>query len=353
VAQIVWSFELLDPPDPQVQTAIVIIAPRSQVEQFLGELEGQGYLPDRLELPLLDQIRATQVSGDGAWVYAGAGGDANTCLIAWWYGGTLCNLTLLHLPKDEKRAAFFQDQLRQMAWAGELEGWLTAQPRFHLVADPAVAEEWRGLLSGGESVETVPPVPPQELAALTARRTSANSAITNLLPPEYTARYRQQFIDRLWMRALFAVLLVYLAGVAAYLGWAQYAEWRHTNINAQASALGPSYTNTIQLRERMLVLQEQLDLQFAALECWKAVAEHLPSELTLEGLNFERGRRLTLNGLAGNEDLNKVYDFNERLRTSKAKEEPLFSQVHPPTTQIRGQQISWIFACDIRRTEKE
>src|SRR5437667_12621297 len=70
VAQVVWGYELLQPtasPDAmttlegQMQTAIVIIVASSYVEEFLGHLEAQEYMADRLELPLLDQLRATPV----------------------------------------------------------------------------------------------------------------------------------------------------------------------------------------------------------------------------------------------------------------------------------------------------
>src|SRR6266446_5002642 len=70
VAQVVWGFELLQPtatPDAmttlegEMQTVIVIIVARAHVEEFLGQLETQDYLADRLELPLLDQLRATNV----------------------------------------------------------------------------------------------------------------------------------------------------------------------------------------------------------------------------------------------------------------------------------------------------
>src|SRR5438874_1614634 len=57
VAQIVWGFELLAHPGAEMQTAVVIIIGRSRVEEFLGQLEGHGYLADRLELPFLDQLR--------------------------------------------------------------------------------------------------------------------------------------------------------------------------------------------------------------------------------------------------------------------------------------------------------
>src|SRR5437667_4787511 len=62
VAQIVWGFELLNPTATdamatleagEMQTVIVIIVARAYVEEFLGQLESQDYLADRLELPLL------------------------------------------------------------------------------------------------------------------------------------------------------------------------------------------------------------------------------------------------------------------------------------------------------------
>src|ERR1044072_4473508 len=50
-AQIVWTFESLPRRAGQPQTAIVVIAPRNIVEEYLGKLETDGYLADRLEVP--------------------------------------------------------------------------------------------------------------------------------------------------------------------------------------------------------------------------------------------------------------------------------------------------------------
>ena len=86
VAQIVWSVEIIPtqstvPSD--LQTVVVVIIARSRVEEFLGKLEGQGYLADRLELPFLHQLLATRVEGDGAWIYPRVMGDKTDCLVAW------------------------------------------------------------------------------------------------------------------------------------------------------------------------------------------------------------------------------------------------------------------------------
>ncbi|HVV73724.1 MAG TPA: hypothetical protein VHI52_19825, partial [Verrucomicrobiae bacterium] len=69
VTQAVWSFHTLPHVEDNLQTVIVMVVARSIVEEFLGKLEAQGYLADRLELPLLDQLQTTAITEDGAWIY--------------------------------------------------------------------------------------------------------------------------------------------------------------------------------------------------------------------------------------------------------------------------------------------
>ena len=66
----------------------------------------------------------------------------------------------------------------------------------------------------------------------------------------------------------------------------------------KVSDISQSYTNAIKLREQTRVMQDQLSLQYAALDCWKAVAELLPEDLTLDGMRFEKGKTLTIFGSA-------------------------------------------------------
>src|SRR6266850_4563462 len=126
VTQLVWSYELLpriqqgrlgEELNPhatgELQTVVVIMAARHHIEEYLGQIEGQGYLSDRLELPLLDELRATKVKRDGAWIFPSVGGREAICMVAWWYDGVLQNLSLIHLPRDETRAAILQEQLAQ------------------------------------------------------------------------------------------------------------------------------------------------------------------------------------------------------------------------------------------------
>ncbi|MGD0743579.1 MAG: hypothetical protein ABSA45_00340, partial [Verrucomicrobiota bacterium] len=218
VTQIVWTMHLLsasaalrrDEPPPEggeaaagnLQTIIVVIAARSAVEEFLGKLEGRGFMADRLEVPFLDQLEMDGATRQpeaeaGVWIYPLLLGSQNAALVAWWCGGALRNLSFVALPPAGDRAAELKKQLALQAWSGELDGWLTAPPNWHLVADPVNAAEWEKVLREGlgEPVRVSPPLPPADLAGRTARRAAAASERANLLPAEFSGRYHQQFVD--------------------------------------------------------------------------------------------------------------------------------------------------------------
>src|SRR4029079_10855287 len=133
-----------------------------------------GYLADKLELPLIDLLQATNINEDGVWIYPGENGSGGPCVVAWWYGGVLHNISLISLPAGEQRGAILQNQLVQIMWAGEMEGWITSTPKFHLVADDAVAAAWRNYLPAGYPIETVVPPPATEIANRTARRAASD-----------------------------------------------------------------------------------------------------------------------------------------------------------------------------------
>ena len=291
VAQIVWSFETLAHSAGDMQTVIVIVVARQVVEEFLGQLEAQQYMADQLELPLVDLLQATKVTGEGVWIYPDQASGVS-CLVAWWYGGVLQNISLVSLPKGEQRGASLQTQLVQIMWAGELEGWITSPPKFHIVAHGEAAEEWRRSVPSDHEVEIVEPPSVNEIATRTARRAASDKPRVALMPPEYAARYKQRFVDRLWMRGLGAVLLLYIFAVLIYFALVQVASFQLGGVESQITGLGESYTNTLRLKERVKVLQDQMDLQFAALDCYRAIADKLPPDLTLNTMNFDRGRKL-------------------------------------------------------------
>ena len=357
VTQAVWTMHVIPPaaaatqpatPDKSpMQTVAVTIAPRSAVEELLGQLEGQGFMADRLEVPELDQLEATDIREDGAWIYPSQG-DSNRALVAWWYGGVLQNLALLTVSGPDPAVAL-RDQLMQMAWGGELEDWLTSPPLWHLVAEGAVAHEWEQWLRTAldQPVQTIAPVSGSALAALNARRATAASPQTNLLPLEFADRYRQKFVDRLWLRGLGAALVLYGVGCVIYFIALGFLRFQTSGVENQVNLINTGYTNALQIKARFDVLKERQELKFAALDCYEKTAELMPEGLMLESLNFSDGKKLMLSGTAPAQQVDSVIDFSGKLRKATKNGQPLFSSDHavPLITHVNpvNSTVTWSF----------
>lgn len=303
----------------------------------------------------LDQLLATKVRDNGVWVYPGLGPRGQACLAAWWYDGVLRNLTLLHVPPEPEAGRYLRQQLAQMAWAGEVDGWVTAPPRWHLVAGPQLAVTWEPWLRGdGEPVEMVAETTAAELAERTARRATGSAEYIGLLPGEYAARYRQQFIDRIWMRGLGAVLAMVVAGTLVYMAALTIRRVQVDKLESHSLAQGVLYTNVMKIKAEVQVLQDQVDLQYAALECWKAAATLLPSELTLDGVNFQRGKTVTIFGSGPAEASKSAGDYCEALGKVTYKDQPLFSKVSTPDLRNNpGQGLRWSLTAELKRNITE
>ncbi len=353
--QAVWTFELLPGKLGPLRTAVVTIVERTYIEQFLGKLEEQGYQADRLEVPFVDQLLATKTVANGVWVYPGLGADQEGCVVAWWYGGVLYNVSLLRVPPEPEAGRYLRRQLGQMGWAGEVEGWLTAPPRWHLVAGPELAVTWEPWLrEEGQAVERVSPLSSADLAARSARRAVAANDRPRLLPSEYAARYRQQFIDRIWMRCLGAVMMVILVGTVGYLGVLQFYKYRIGTVETEVNRKRADYDKAMKIMAEVRMLQDQVDLQYAALECWKAVATLLPEELTLDSINFQRGRTLTVSGHGPEGAGPRATDYNEALRNATYKDEKIFSKVMAPDIRPQPNEgIRWTLTAEVKRANPE
>jgi hypothetical protein len=244
-----------------------------------------------------------------------------------------------------------------MAWAGELEGWLTSLPHWTLVADEEAVAEWESPLRRGldAPVHLVTPLKSTELAARTAKRAVEADSRSNLVPPEYAARYRNQFVDRLWIRGLLAVGAVYVAGVFIYFGIVGVQEFRVSRLETKVAGMGATYTNAIQLKERYQVLKTRQELKFAALDCWKVTAELLPESAQLDSFGFSDGRKLSLSGTAPSEGANALIDFYGAMQKATLNGQPMFDRDKGQalSQQARGGNIFWSFALELKRTERE
>ena len=363
VTQVVWTMHVFgthtapakgDAAPESLQTVIVVIAERRAVEEFLGKLEREGFLADRLETPMLDQLEAVATNDDGAWLFPFSLGGQVAALVAVRSGGALRNLSFVTLPPAGDRAQELKDQLAHLAWAGELEGWLTASLKWHLVADPVNATEWETVLRAAlnEPVPIVAPPAPAELAARTAKRAAA-AGKSNLLPEEFTVRYHQQFVDRLWLRGLAYAGVAYAFCLVIYFCATAVLGFQTEKVEKRVAASSAAYTNALQLKAVYGVLKERQQLKYAALDCWQWVAEELPLTITLQRFSFGDGQRVSLGGTAPQEQVNTLFDFNTALKKKKINDQFVFDQQKGDTVSPRfsGNVGTWSFSLELVHAE--
>ena len=219
-----------------------------------------------------------------------------------------------------------------------------------------MADEWQAVLRGGLTgpVEVLPPVAPPELAAHTARRAMAAGPDAALLPAEYATRYHQQFVDRLWLRGLIATGVLYAIGVVIYFCATAVLGYQTGKVERQAAAISGSFTNALQLKARYEVLKERQDLKYAALDCWKLVADKLPEGISLQRFSFGDGRKLTLSGMVAQDQLSQITDFYDALRKATLNGQPMFKTTEGESlsSRLTGNQVSWNFSLELRHASE-
>lgn len=360
VTQIVWSaYSLGEGDDAGMQTVLVVIAELEAAETFLGQLEESGLFVDRLDVSTVDQLMALKPEGDGAWIMPEMTGVPNKALVGWWFGGVLRSLGLIELPAEDSARASLRNQLMQMAWAGEIEGWLTQTPKWHLYAGPETRDAWLAALVSelGDEIESAEPPAPAELALSCANRAAQQPGpmLRGLLPGIFATRYRQQFTDRLWMRGLGAVMALYVAGVLIYFGVLSVQNWRLDSVEKQAKQLAPAYTNALDLKATFDVLNDLHELKYAALDCWKLTSELIPEGVVVDSLIFSEGSSLKLNGTAPENAVDDLIDFSADLRNVKVDGKPVFQpeqgQLLEYRKSPRADQVKWNFGLVLKRSE--
>lgn len=350
-AQVVWTVESVAHPDATQQTALVTIAARSTVEAFVESLEQGGYMPDRIELPMVRRLLSKPVEGNLLRIVLDGSGAQQVALLGWWTDSVLRDVSLIRLPV-QGAAELLLAQLNGTAWAAELDGWLALLPSVTVVAPLSEAaplvEALRGWCSQPVSIE--PPGAEPDLAQLTANH-ALHPSPASLIPEEVRTRQQRQYVDSLWVKGLTALAITYLAGVFVYLAVLTYQKSSVETLRNETRSMALQYTNTLQLKARVRVLQEQVALRFAALDCWNAVVEKLPEALTLAQLDFKNGRTLLISGNASEGDRAEVTRFNDLLRAVSSEGKPLFSEVKPATMTPRGALLAWSFEAELRREE--
>ena len=129
----------------------------------------------------------------------------------------LQNITQLSLSSREHLNELTSN-LTATTWAGELEGWLTGETDWHLVASNEEAEEWLSILNdwAGKGVQVEEPPDSNALAAAAAARAERPLTQGNLLPIDRQARYHRDDVDRVWGNVLIWTVMLYVVFLSVY-----------------------------------------------------------------------------------------------------------------------------------------
>jgi hypothetical protein len=129
--------------------------------------------------------------------------------------------------------------------------------------------------------------------------------------------------------------------------------YRTSAVEDLAAERGPIYTNALQLKAKFQVLKDRQDLKFAALDCWKVVAELLPDGVTLDGYTFSEGKKLTLSGSAPSDQTKQLLDFDADIRKVAPNGQLLFDSNAGDHIQwdVRGNVANWHCVLELKRSE--
>ena len=130
-------------------------------------------------------------------------------------------------------------------------------------------------------------------------------------------------------------------------------QYQTDKVQSQVAALSGAYTNALQMKERVRILLEQVNLKFAALDCLKTASEKLPPELTLASFSFSKGDRVSLRGTAPNDSQSKITEYSDALSKALSNGAPLFSQVNPPEIRVNANTATWTFDCTLQPSQSE
>jgi hypothetical protein len=140
-----------------------------------------------------------------------------------------------------------------------------------------------------------------------------------------------------------------------YFSAVGFRGWQTGKVESEVAQIANTYTNAVQLQARFGVLKERAQLKYAALDCWKLMAQELPQGVLLQRMSFSDGHRLTLSGSTTPDMVNTLFDFDTALRKVKLADQPVFDpqsgdHVNPRTA---GNATTWSLSMDLLHTEKE
>jgi Tfp pilus assembly protein PilN len=198
-------------------------------------------------------------------------------------------------------------------------------------ASPAVlVEKLReacGVEVDSRSLDSLPP-----LTEGLARRTAAKGdTALNLAPPEWRTQESGRRTKKSLLIASVAFLVVWLAGVSAFIGGLKIQENRRDQMKSSVAVLEQSAAKVKELKDKISSFEQYADRSRSALECLREITALLPQGVDLSSFSYKKGSTLSLRGECGTPE--PIYSYVQALQQS-----PLFTEVKTEGVRSKASQ---------------
>jgi Tfp pilus assembly protein PilN len=184
---------------------------------------------------------------------------------------------------------------------------------------PTLVEKLRlacGVEVDCRSLDTLPP-----LTEGLARRTAAKGdTALNLAPPEWRTQEHGRRTKKSLLFASVVFLVVWLAGVAAFLGGLKLQENRLDQWKSSVAVREKSAARVKELKDKITSFEQYADRSRSALECLREISALLPQGVEITSFSYKKGASLSLRGECATPE--PIYSFVQALQQS-----PLFTEV--------------------------
>jgi hypothetical protein len=147
--------------------------------------------------------------------------------------------------------------------------------------------------------------------------------------------------------------VLYAIGVVIYFCAVGLLSIQTRKVEQAVADRSGSYTNALQLKAQYDVLKERQELKYAALDCWKIVAEQLPPNITLQRFSFADGKKLSLGGTAAPDQVNTLFELNSAMKKVKLNDRLVFDPNRGEDVAPRqnANAVTWSFSLQLQNAK--
>lgn len=208
--------------------------------------------------------------------------------------------------------------------AGLDGGGVSSEP-----ADPLVARLSEVCGEAEVHSRSLQDMPPRS-EGLARRAAEGGASLLNLVPAAWRAEEQRHALRKSLLAATALFLIVWLAGVGAFLLSISLARREHAALKTAVAALSAPAAEVRELSEKIRSFEQYADRSHSALEALREISTLLPQGVELTSFSYRKSGSVNIRGIADFPD--PIYDFFQALERSD-----FFEKVEPGDIRSKTQ----------------